>query len=170
MSKSGGGPLGFNQTPNISAFAHIFRNFAQNMRVGAPTTASTIAAAAHDFNLNIGWGLAAVGGEIKEFDDQADFDLSNSGSAAPSDLPVGSSVVYSIVLLKSDVVRMRVFRGAPAVTGSELAQTKEEIAAKLGSEVEWFEIGRTTINRTGTATLTQTYINDCRPMLVYELS
>lgn len=169
--KTGGGPLAFNQAPNISAFAHAFRNWVpQGLRVKAPTNASTIGAAAHDFNLDIDWGIAVVGGTVKEFDAVADYDLSNSGSAPPADLPEGSSVVYSVVLLKSDIVRTRMFRGTPAVTGIEQPMSDADIKANFGDEVEAFEIGRTTINRTGTATLTQTYDNAVRPLFQYEFS
>lgn len=168
--KTGSGPLGHGQTPDISATRHLFQNFvAQGLRVKAPTNASTIAADAHEFHLDIDWGIAVVGGTVKEFDAVADYDLSKSVSAPPADLPSGSSVVYSVVLLKSDIVRVRYFRGTPAVTGSELPITDATIEACLGDEVPAFEIGHTTINRTGAATLTQTYDNTVRPLFQFEL-
>lgn len=149
----------------------LHQNQVVGMLVGAPTTGSTITDStdAHDFNVNIATGIMVVDGVVLEFAAQADYDISHSSSAVPTDMGTGYSIVYSIIAYKSlgdAVVRLMVVAGDVALDAAALPATQATIEALLAEGTPWFELARTKVKRTAATTLTQTYDNTVRPLQI----
>ena len=71
----------------------------------------------------------------------------------------GQSRVYRIVAWRhpdTGAIAKKIILGAIATTGAQVAPTDAEVEAALYKDAEWVELGRTTINRTGAETATQT--------------
>lgn len=167
--RAGAGLFGFGVLGGMGVEAFINKNrVVQGLLVGAPSTASTQATGtgASDFNANITAGLLVVDGVLKEYAAQADFDVASS---VAQQMASGQSRIYSIVAYRSTGtgdVALRVFAGAAATTGEQVPVTRETIVDGFSVDTSWFEIARVTVNRTADQTLTQTYDNSVRPVLV----
>ena len=148
-------------------FQHFANRIIEGMLMLAPSSASTQATGAGTLavRVNINAGLQAVGSTVKELAAQADLVLFNAATV----LTTGQSVVFDIVAYRSKgdgLVYQRTFRGTAATTGSEVAPSDASIEAALEADTAWMRISRTTVNRTGDTTVTQTYNNTVRNTLV----
>lgn len=165
--KSGSGHFGHGVHTGVGNEYSVPLYQVVGMLIKAPTTGSSIAAAAHDFNLDIEPGLLVVDGVVKEFAAQADVDLSSDGTAVPTGMDTGDSQIFSLIAYKSLAdgdVRLVVVPGDVALDASVEPPSQATIEALFAEGTPWYELARTKIKRTGATTLTQTYDNRVRPL------
>jgi hypothetical protein len=169
MSGQNDGALGFGVVGVINPEWNLNRNRVVHglLVAAATTTASTQATGdgASDINVDIGAGILMVDGLAKELVYQDSAALANATPLFDD----GQSVVVSIVAVRSvgdGVVRLRNINGVVATTGAQVALPDVDIAAKFGAGTYWFKVADVTVNRTGDQTVTSTYDNTVRPLLV----
>jgi hypothetical protein len=149
-------------------FAHFANRVIQGMRVKAPTTGSTQATGASgtlDGNVDIEWGMLAVGSQVAEYAVQADFAVADGDGI----IQVGEAIVIDIVAYVSkgdNEIYLKVFTGAAALTASAVGPTDAEIEAYFAADTSWMKIGQTKIERDADTTVVQTYDNTVRNTLV----
>jgi hypothetical protein len=132
--------------------------------LSAPGTPSAQASGVGDttWNVNVDAGRVVVDG-VELTIGQAD--LSIHASSLLAGLVDGASAIARIVAKNAaGTVSLVAVKGTPATTGSEVAPTDADVNTAV-SNVPWVEIGQTTLNRTGDATVTQTYDRVSRPRL-----
>lgn len=134
------------------------------------TTASSIGAAAHDFNADASPGILVIDGATKIYSEGlTDFDISNSGSAVPTGLDVDDAIVYTIVAYKGigQDIALRVFAGNPALAAEAVALTDDEIGARFDKQVTAFALTEVKVTRTATDALTIEFDDAVRPLHTY---
>ena len=140
----------------------------QGLLIGVATTASTQVTGdgASDINVNISAGILLLDGQVKEYAAQADYALYNATPA----MDAGESIIISLVAYRSlgdGVLRLRSVVGAAATTGSQVVPTNVEIEALFETGTYWFRLANITVNRTADTTLTLSYDNTVRPLLIF---
>ena len=169
MGGQNDGALGFGVVGVINPEWNLNRNrVVHGLLVSAATTTASsqiTGDGATDVNVDIAAGILMVDGQAKE--------LAYQDSAALADatplMDAGESGVVAIVAFRSQgdgVVRLRNINGVAATTGAQVALPDADIAALFGNYTYWFKIADVTVNRTADTTLTETYDNTVRPLLV----
>lgn len=149
-------------------FHHFANRVIQGMAVKAPTNASTQGTGTSgtlDGNVDIEWGMLAVGSQVKEYAVQADFAVIDGDGI----IQTGEAIVIDIVayLSKGDnVIYLKAFAGAAALAANAVCPTDAQIEAYFAVDTAWMKIGQTKISRTADTTLVQTYDNTVRNTLV----
>jgi len=136
--------------------------------LSAPTTPSAQAAGVGNttWNVNIDIGVTIINAVAVNQAEAVDQSI-HAGSLLAG-LISGASCVAAIVAYGAAGTKL-VVKGTPATTGAQVAPTDAviqaavDVAAGVASTV-WLKIGQTTLNRTGDATVTQSYDNTARPM------
>jgi hypothetical protein len=161
---------------DMEALRNWFRNRIMNaapLIVYAPSTPSTQAAGVGNTVWNA--NLLAFEGVVDAHAGNiaATTDGSIHAASLLSGFVNGNSCVAACILYWSGTALGLCYaKGTPAVTGSQASptiaqcQAAADAASALGAGVTlWIKIGETTLNRTGDATVTQTYDNTARPLL-----
>jgi hypothetical protein len=143
----------------------FLRNRVEGMYTSDGTTGSTIAADAHDFNLDFTPGIIIIDGKVKAYSSgSADFDVSHSDSAPG--MTVGQATVYTIVAYVGldDTIDLRVVAGVVAAAASAVALPDADIAALFDDKVTAFAITEVKFHRSNTTELTITIDDTVRPL------
>lgn len=152
-------------------FQHFANRVVQGFMLMAPTNGSTQATGtgASDYNVNITAGILAVGSTVKEMTVQADYDLEHA-STGSGILTLNQARVYDYVAYRSPgdgVVYLKMFKGTIADTlAAAVPVTDTEIEATMATGTYWMRIGRTTIERDGDTSISQTYDNTLRNTMI----
>ena len=152
---------------NLKALREAHRNqILAGAGLAAPTTPSSQASGTGNTSWHINQTALTflLGGTFKEKTAVNDVDVP-TGSFLTG-FTTGKSCVAALVMyLSSGTPTLAAVKGTPATTGSQRAPLDSDIQTQLGAGVAWIKIGETTLNRTGDATVTQTYNNAARPLL-----
>ena len=143
--------------PGLKVEGALFDNIVHGAFVKPGTTgpAQLTGAGNGTFYYDITAGVVLINGYAVDIAAAADTLLEAAGDI----LADGQSKVYRIVAWlhpETAAIALKIIGGTPATTGEEVAPTDDEVAAALYKDAPWLEFGRTTINRTGDTTATQT--------------
>lgn len=163
---SGGGNFGFDLSVGSGGEMQLLKNFVHGAMIQAPTTASSQITGTGNgtYSYNIGQGIVVLDGEVLEIAAAADQLCETAANIMAS----GYSRYYLFIVYKNfagTLTRLTV-KGTVALTAAVVPPTVPEIEALLPADAPWLCIGGTIVNRTADTTITQSVVNQYRPMLL----